>query len=145
MLRTLRAAVSKQSQCRAIVKYVRGQSGHQIVNTEAQPEGDYFRYIYSKDNIPELLGGFKPPGPNAYLDKPLYESDNFQFEYHGQWWDLGGNKTLCMIYLLLPILLTWGISVNKEMNETHRPRLLKGSGGTYGVHMNTNLNKAPMY
>ena len=50
------------------------------VDTDPQPEGTYFKYIYTFDNIPEQFQGFKDAPYMPYLDKPLYEADNFEFE-----------------------------------------------------------------
>ena len=93
------------AQSRVQTQYVRGGTGHGVVNTDPQPEGIYYKYIYTFDNIPDHFGGFTDGHSNAYLDRPFFESDNWEFEYHGQWWDIGGARTLKLFYLLLPVIL----------------------------------------
>ena len=81
MLRLIRSTRGRyMDSMRAVPTYKSGGTGLQEVNTAPQPEGIYFKYIYSFDNTPEQFGGFKDVFYNAYLDKPLFDSDNFEFE-----------------------------------------------------------------
>ena len=108
MHRILRNSVLKtrQQAARASAEYVRKVTGPNQVCTEPQPEGLYYKYIYSFDNIPEHFGRFPTnPYPSAYISRPLFESDNFEFDHHGQWWETGGNNFLNALYLSLPVIL----------------------------------------
>ncbi len=42
--------------------------------------GDYFKYKYMFDDMPETVARFNRMGHNAYGERTLYEWDNWQFE-----------------------------------------------------------------
>ena len=123
MQRLLRASVKSRLavMARGPAEYKRNGEGVNVVNTEPQPEGLYYRYIYSYDNIPEHFGRFaEKKYQNAYISRPLFESDNWEFQYHGQWWNTGGSNTLNFLYLIFPLIL-YGIIIAKEVIDTlHR-------------------------
>lgn len=88
------------------VKYVRGgdQTKVGVVNPDPNPYGDYFKYIYMQNTDPELMNGLDKPYPSSYKQSMMYEWDNFQFEYFGQWFD-HGSPLANWFWITLPVTL----------------------------------------
>ena len=147
MIRAFRSAATKRllnSASLRSTEYVRGKEGIGIVNTEPQPEGIYYKYIYSFDNIPEHFGGFTDKTYNTYLDKPLFEGDNWEFEYHGQWWEIGGSKTLNLFYYFLPLIMFIWLEVRENSHSTKRLSTFRNKQN-YGHFMKFNFHANPIY
>ena len=66
--------------------------------------GDYYKYIYANNVDPELFGGLNKKYPNSYEVAPMYEWDNWSFEYYGQWMDYG-SPVINWLVLLYPAIL----------------------------------------
>ena len=109
--RAFRNSISKSVQQQGRwIKYVEGGNAKQpgVVDQEPHALGDYYKYIYANNVDPELFLGLNKPYPNAYEAAPLYEWDNWIFEYHGQWWDHGSpfaNGFLLIYPLLLFVMV----------------------------------------
>ena len=87
-------------------QYKRGGEGLGVVDPDPRPVGTYYKYIYAEGAIPELKGRYQGAYPNEYTIRPMYEADNFQFDYWGQWWDIG-YKWIHISFMLLPVLLAF--------------------------------------
>ena len=88
------------------IKYVPGGNTNEpgVVNPDPHPVGDYYSYIYAQDIQPEFFAGLDKPYPNSYYQAPMYEWDNYMFEYSGQWFD-HGNPFLNWFWILLPFFM----------------------------------------
>ena len=116
-----------------------------MVNTDPQPPGIYFKYIYSFDNIPDHFGGFRHKvKENAYLDRPMYESDNFEFQYHGQWWDIGGAKKTKFFWLIFPLICYLLIAQKQTMFANKKPQSLDNKV-RYGPYLKYGFAQNALY
>ena len=88
------------------IKYVPGGNTNEVGVVDPEPHalGDYYKYIYANNVDPELLGGLNKAYPDSYEAAPMYEWDNWTFEYYGQWWD-HGNPFFNSMILVYPVIL----------------------------------------
>ena len=144
MIRLLRSAKQTAASMRYVTPYVRGGTGTGVVNTEPQEEGIYYQYIYTFDNIPEMFGRYQDKYHNAYLDKPLFEGDNWEFEYHGQWWDIGGSRGVKYLYMLMPFLFWIDMEFRENSLSNKRGFSLK-TRSQFGPFMKYHPFQEPKY
>ena len=89
------------------VKYIPGGDTSKVGVVDPNPHelGHYYKYIYANNVDPELFGGLNKPYPNSYEVAPMYEWDNWNFEYFGQWMDHGSPFWNWLVILYPAILL----------------------------------------
>lgn len=69
-----------------------------------EPVGDYYKYIYNADDIPDVGFGHPYPKHSSYGSSAMYAFDNWQYEYQGQWWDIAGIWN-GIFYIISPLLI----------------------------------------
>ena len=72
---------------------------------EPQKIEAYYEYIYTRDFYPETYGNANEQHVgDAYTNAMLYDWDNYQFKYEGEWFDYGP-LTLYAFIIALPFVL----------------------------------------
>ena len=109
LLRTLRssARMAQIQSMRYGKKQVDGQAHTRYYMSQGKLEdaGDYYKYKYVFDDVPEATCRFARQPTDPLADRSLYEWDNWMFEYHGQWWDMGSSVMHIMFIGMLPLLV----------------------------------------
>ncbi len=73
--------------------------------TEPQTIEAYYDYIYKRDFYPETYGNANEQHVgDPYLNSMLYDWDNYQYKYEGEWYDYGP-ITFYAIAFSLPFIL----------------------------------------
>ena len=82
---------------------------------EPQKIEAYYEYIYERDFYPETYGNANDQhAGDAYTNAMLYDWDNYQFKYEGEWYDYGP-ISFYVIAFSFPFLLSFFIySVDRK-------------------------------
>ena len=123
LLRTLRTSV-RNAQLQSLrygKKQIDGEphSRYWMSQGKLESPGDYYKYKYVFDDIPEATARFHRNATDPYADRVLYEWDNWMFDYHGQWWHMGSSFCHIMVIGLLP-LMALGFWVSNAYAEERR-------------------------
>eukprot|EP01017_Pseudomicrothorax_dubius_P050497 TRINITY_DN957_c0_g2_i1.p1 TRINITY_DN957_c0_g2~~TRINITY_DN957_c0_g2_i1.p1 ORF type:complete len:195 (-),score=26.12 TRINITY_DN957_c0_g2_i1:108-692(-) len=80
---------------------------HPTGNPEEQPiPKDIYKYHYVHDVYPDQMGGFHTHKRDPYVLHHLYLNEYHEFDYHGQWWNMG-SFFVNLLWFTFPLWLYW--------------------------------------
>ncbi|KRX11186.1 hypothetical protein PPERSA_07711 [Pseudocohnilembus persalinus] len=83
------------------------------------PPKDYFQYHYVFEVYPDALSGFKTHKKDPFIGQQFYAYETFEFQYEGQWWDIG-SLFVNILYFTCPLWLYLIVVYENKKNSQRR-------------------------